>query len=267
MRLKIGYFYPKELNLYGDNGNVEILIQRARWRNIDAEIFNIDSTTTPEEILDARINLVFMGGGPDSGQKTMYKDLLENKKDFLVDYVENEGVGLFICGAYQLMGHYYKAADGSVLDGLGIFDLYTQHFGNHKPRCIGNMVCKLNSELLGDETFKNVNFIGDNLVGFENHGGRTYLGSDLDKGVVPSAGTTIKPLAKVVIGHGNNGEDKTEGAWYKNSFGTYSHGPVLSKNPHFADYLIAKALKTTTLSPLDDTLIKTAHLSAQKLSK
>jgi CobQ-like glutamine amidotransferase family enzyme len=160
-------------------------------------------------------------------------------------------VGLFICGSYQLLGHYYKSADGTELKGLGVFDMYTQHFGNTKARCIGNVVCEIAPELRHDEVFNAVNKIGSTLVGFENHGGRTYLG----KGLLP--------LAKIIKGFGNNGEDSAEGVLFKNSVGTYLHGPILSKNPHLADYLICKALKLDFLETLDDNLINTSH-SASK---
>ncbi len=259
--LRIGYFYPDLLNLYGDNGNVEILTIRAKARNITVDVVPITIDTEASTELFADINLVFMGGGPDAGQQAMYTDLVTEKGPFLKKYLHSEGVGLFICGAYQLMGHYYKAADSSVLDGLGIFDLYTEHFGNHKPRCIGNMVCTLNTEFLQNKAFKNIN--KNNLfefVGFENHGGRTYLGK------------SATPLAKVQKGYGNNGEDKTEGVLYKNAIGTYSHGPVLARNPHLADFLIANALKLDTLEPLaadfiNDDLILRAHTASKNLKQ
>ena len=253
MKLTLGYFYPQELNLYGDNGNVEILCSRARARNIDTDVLEIGPGT--KLALDAikKINLAFMGGGPDSGQKSMYEDLLKVKGPFLKDYIESGGVGLFVCGSYQLLGHYYKSADGNILNGLGVFDLYTESFGRDAPRCIGNVVCEVCPELKNDVIFKSVNKIGTTLVGFENHGGRTYLGKKMS------------PLAKVFAGSGNNGEDKTEGVLYKNSIGTYLHGPVLSKNPHLADYLLAKGLGLDKLSDLDDSITVSAHTAAKKL--
>jgi CobQ-like glutamine amidotransferase family enzyme len=199
------------------------------------------------------LNVVFIGGGPDSGQKQMYKDLLEHKGGFLREYIQGGGVGLYICGSYQLLGNYYKASDGSVLQGLGIFDLYTQHFGPSTPRCIGNVVAKLSATILADSVFKAVNTLDDKIVGFENHGGRTFLG------------TGSEPFALVQKGFGNNGVDHTEGVLYKNSIGSYFHGPLLSKNAHVADYLIAKGLGLSELQPLDDTLVRTAHFLAQKL--
>ncbi|MFC1722155.1 type 1 glutamine amidotransferase [Patescibacteria group bacterium] len=247
MKLNIGYFYPKELNLYGDTGNVEILMYRAKKRGIPVELYNITSETKLTSHLMHNLNLIFMGGGPDSGQKVMYKDLIDNKGPYLKDFIENQGSSLFICGSYQLMGHYYKSADGSELKGLGIFDHYTEHFGHSKQRCVGNVVCKLEDTLLNDSTFKSINKVGPNIVGFENHGGCTYLNKNL------------KPLAKIISGFGNNGEDDTEGAFYKSSLGTYFHGPILSKNPHIADFLIAKALKISELSNIDDNIIMKAH--------
>jgi len=255
MKLRIGYFYPTLLNLYGDNGNIEILTKRAQGRSIDVEVSYVDPSVTISNEVMRHFNIIFMGGGPDSGQKLMYEDLYKHKGSFVKDYIENGGVSLFICGSYQLLGHYYKAADGTILNGLGIFDLYTEHFGNYKPRCIGNVLCELTPQLLGNPVFDSVNKVGKTLVGFENHGGRTYLSSKM------------APLAKVLVGYGNNAEDGTEGVIYKNSIGSYLHGPLLSKNPHLADFLIAKSLGLSSLNELDDSLILSAHTASGKLKQ
>lgn len=253
MKLTIGYFYPKLLNLYGDGGNVEILAGRAKRRGFDVEVIEISLESTLGLQMMKDINIVFMGGGPDSSQKRMYGDLVKKKGPFLKEYIENGGCGLFVCGSYQLLGNYYKAADGSFLEGLEIFDLYTESFGQRKPRCIGNVICEIARELRTDPVFNAVNKIGLTLVGFENHGGRTYLGREM------------LPFAEVLMGHGNNSEDTTEGVLYKNSIGTYLHGPVLARNPHLADYLIAKSLNLDELEELDDSLILSAHTASKKL--
>lgn len=245
-KLKIGYFYSDLLNLYGDTGNVEILLYRALHRGYETEVVSVDLDTKIDSSVMSGINMIFMGGGPDASQQDLYRDLVENKGPYIREYVEDGGVGLFICGSYQLFGHYYKAADQSILGGLGIFRLHTEHFGNHKPRCIGN-ICIEASLSLGDSSY------GNTVVGFENHGGRTYL----DPGV--------QPFGKVLAGFGNNGEDFTEGVTYKNSIGTYLHGPILSKNPHLADYLLKKSLGVEELVDLEDNLIHTAHDQAKKL--
>jgi len=252
MKLTLGYFYPRELNLYGDTGNVEILISRAKARGAEVAVEEITSVTKLSSDAMRRIDLVFMGGGPDSGQQQMYRDLLEDKAPHLREHIEGGKVGLFICGAYQLMGHYYRSADGSELKGLSILDLYTQHFGHAQKRCVGNIVCALPEDLLTSPAFANCNLTGSHIVGFENHGGRTFLG----KGTLP--------FAKVRRGFGNNGQDKTEGAHYKNTIGTYLHGPLLAKNPHIADYLIARALGVEKLTNLDDTIINNAHAALVK---
>lgn len=254
-KLKIGYFYPDLLNLYGDDGNVQILAYRAKARGIDSEVVHVNVETELSEDLMKSFDLIFMGGGPDSSQKGMYKDLLANKGSYVREFVDEGGVGLFICGSYQLLGNYYKAADGSMLQGLEIFNIHTEHFGNKKPRCIGNVVCEVSESLKSDPLFSEINKIGDTLVGFENHGGRTYLERD------------VKPFAKILTGYGNNSEDGTEGAIYKNAIGSYLHGPILARNPHLADYLIAKSLGLDTLAPLDDSLILSAHTASKKLKQ
>lgn len=250
MTLTIGYMYPDLLNLYGDNGNVEILEFRARARGLHVVVEHI-SMGSPASLGDLfeTLDIVFMGGGPDSSQHGVYADLIENKGTHLKKFIDRGGVGLFICGAYQLLGHYYKAADGTVLEGLGIFDCYTQHFGNHKSRCIGNVTTTLHPSISTHSIFQK-SPLGSSIVGFENHGGRTYISKD------------ALALATTSKGFGNNGEDLTEGIAYKNAYGTYMHGPLLSKNPHFADYLIAVSKKLDDLSELDDNLINKAHFSA-----
>lgn len=225
MKLTIGHLYPDLMNLYGDRGNIICLVRRCQWRGIDVEVKKISP------------DILFMGGGQDRQQKIVAEDFKKGRGEDIKEFIENGGVGLFICGGYQLMGKFYRPAEGPDLKGLGIFDVETYHFGKEKPRCIGDVV---------------VEWEGKTLVGFENHGGRTYLGGN------------VKPLGKVIYGHGNNSEDRTEGAIYKNAFGTYLHGALLPKNPHFADYLIEIALKNkygpdVELPPLDDTLEWQAH--------
>lgn len=253
MKITLGYFYPKHLNLYGDSGNVETLMYRSKRRNIDVEVIEVGLNTDLNSQIMESIDLIFMGGGPDAQQKSIYEDLITKKGPYINDYVENNGIGLFICGAYQLMGNYYKSADGTILKGLGILDLYTQHLGNHKPRCVGNVVCEIVPELRHDIFFNANNKVGSSLVGFENHGGRTYLGEKL------------LPFGKVLMGYGNNAEDKTEGVLFKGIIGTYLHGPILARNPHIADYLIAKSTNMDVLRELDDELVIAAHTASKNL--
>jgi len=253
--LTIGWFYPEELNLYGDRGNVEILVSRAKARGFSAEVLEIDSDTKISSDYLEKINLVFMGGGPDLAQQQIYKDFLEDKGSYLRGFLEDGGVGLFICGSYQLLGNYYKSSDGVVLKGLGLLDFYTEHIGSGRPRSIGNVVVEVNETLLADPYFKNNNFIGNTLVGFENHGGCTYLSKGLN-----SLGTTRKK-------YGNNAKDTTEGVLYKNTVGTYLHGPVLARNPHLADFLIAKSLQIPQLRKLDDSIIISAHTQSKELAR
>ncbi|MFA6016576.1 MAG: glutamine amidotransferase [Patescibacteria group bacterium] len=216
MIINIGWLYPDLMNTYGDRGNVITLSYRLKMMGFEP-IVNKISVNEPKELIP-KMDILFMGGAQDKQQEIVNKDL-EKKGSFLKKAI-NDGVsGLYVCGAYQFLGKYYKTADGTMIDGLGAFDLYTESPGINVPRCIGNIVIE-------SKLFPKVN-----LVGFENHGGRTYLA---DK---------TQAFANVVKGYGNNGEDNTEGIYYKNSFGTYLHGPILPKNPELADYLIKKAVE------------------------
>ena len=252
-RLTLGHLYPDQLNLYGDRGNILTLRQRCLRRGIDLHVvgLGIGDALAPDEY-----DMLFIGGGQDKEQAPVAQDLHDTKGIGLWAAIEDDMPVLAVCGGYQLLAHYYRPAKGPDMRGLGVFDAWTIHKGSQAPRCVGDVAISWN---------------GSTLVGFENHGGRTYLG-------------TAKPLGKVLKGHGNNSEDQTEGAIYRNAFGTYLHGSLLPKNPHFADFLITLALKRTygliglpgetsdrseptsepditMLKPLDDILEWEAHAS------
>lgn len=217
MQIIIGWMYPNLMNTYGDRGNIITLSYRIKKRRIKTKILTISIDDDPKLILS--VDILFMGGAQDKQQEIVNKDLIENKGVFLKQKIEQYTPGLYVCGAYQFLGRYYKAADGKIIEGLKIFDLYTESPGLNAKRLIGDLIVE-------SDLFKN-----KKLIGFENHTGRTYLG------------VNVKPLAKVIKGYGNNDVDKTEGMIYKNSLGTYMHGPILPKNPEVADWLIQKALE------------------------
>ena len=242
--LNLGWLYPDLMSIYGDRGNITALTLRSEWRGIDISIRHILPESPALELQSC--DLLFMGGAQDRQQKIVSEDL--KKKSATISQMVEKGVpGLYICGAFQFLGKYYKEADGTIIKGLSILNLHTVNPGFDKKRLIGNVIIKADPDYLYNDKFSQY------LVGFENHGGRTYLGQG------------VKPIGKVIKGFGNNGEDNTEGAVYKNSFGSYFHGPILPKNPHFADYLISRSLeikygKKVALKPLDDTLEKKAHV-------
>ncbi|HCI81467.1 MAG TPA: hypothetical protein DHW02_17465 [Ktedonobacter sp.] len=210
--LTLGHLYPDQLNLYGDRGNILTLRRRCEQRGISLRVvpLGIGDALAPDEF-----DMLFIGGGQDKEQAPVAQDLYEIKGIGLWAAIEDDMPVLAVCGGYQLLSHYYRPAEGPDMRGLGVFDAWTIHKGSHSPRCVGDIAIRWN---------------GSTLVGFENHGGRTYLG-------------TAKPLGKVLKGNGNNAEDETEGAIYRNTFGTYLHGSLLPKNPHFADHLISLALQ------------------------
>jgi len=233
LKISIAHLYPKLLNLYGDMGNLLTLIKRCEWRGISIELNNIN---IGDEI--GISDIYFMGGGQDQQQIDVAKELYKYK-DFLTEQRDNGAVFLGICGGYQLFGHYYQPFEGDKLVGISLMDAYTTA---GQKRFIGNVTAC-------------VDFLEPNtLVGFENHSGLTYLQGD------------TLPLAKITTGNGNNGQDCTEGGRYKNVFGTYLHGSILPKNPHFADYLIELALekrygKKIELSTLNDEIELKTHKS------
>ena len=208
-KITIGHLYPDLLNLYGDRGNIQCMMKRCEWRGIEAETIEFK---LENEIDFSKLDIVLLGGGSDREQMIVCKRLKEIQEDFK-EYVEDDGVVIAVCGGYQLLGNYYQTEEGK-LEGLELVDIYTEQ----KPgRLIDNIV--LQSDLFEMP-----------IVGFENHGGRTYIGNN-------------KPFGKVLYGSGNDGESGYEGIVYKNVIGTYLHGPLLPKNPQVCDYLIRQALK------------------------
>ncbi len=232
MKIIIAHLYPEEMNIYGDRGNIFSLIYRLKQRGIQVLVKSIGlNSPLPQGSFD----LLFGGGGQDSQQQLIAQDLLK-RKSVLQKACQNNIPMLTICGSYQLFGAYFKPFSGPKMTGIGIFDAYTVA---SKQRKIGNIIIKTK--------------FGD-LIGFENHSGNTFL----------SAPTS--PLGKVLLGFGNNGQDKTEGAVINNVFGCYLHGPLLPKNPLFCDYLIQLALENKygpiQLAALNDQLEWQAHLNA-----
>ena len=239
MQINLAYLYPKLLNIYGDRGNVLAFSQRCSWRGIEVKIHGLQ----PGEAIDPDLyDFYFIGGGQDQQQIAVATEL-QVQKQALQEAADNSAVFLAICGGYQLLGHYYKPHEGEELRGISLLDAYTVAGHN---RYIGNVCVKTALPVEKVNT----------LTGFENHSGLTYL-----------QGNT-KPLGTVVTGNGNNGEDKTEGACYKNIFGTYLHGSFLPKNPHFTDYLIKLSLEKNygkvDLPELDDSFEWAAHNRAVK---
>jgi CobQ-like glutamine amidotransferase family enzyme len=235
MKLRIGHLYGHEMNIYGDRGNIITLVKRAAWRGIEVgvEIIGPDQPAAFE-----RFDLLFWGGGQDRDQGLIFRDLVDRKAPALRRAVDQGIVVLAVCGGFQLLGEYYQTAEGERIDGLGLIDLRTRAGAS---RSIGNVLVDVAELGLSPAT----------LVGFENHSGRTYLGAG------------VRPLGRVLVGAGNNGEDGTEGVAHGNVFGTYLHGSLLPKNPHLADLLIERALRrrdpAARLPLLDDEAELGAH--------
>ena len=246
--LNICHLYPDLMDTYGDRGNIIGLTKRCQWRGIETVVksISVDDSLNPEEF-----DIFFFGGGQDRQQEIVGRDLPKKAKA-LKESVEQGTTLLAICGGYQLLQNYFKTLEGIEIKGIGLFDAHTL---GSTTRMIQNLLVEINPDLQWEIT-KNYHStinrqLSMNLIGFENHSGKTYLGKNL------------KPLGKVIKGSGNNGEDGTEGAVYKNAFGCYLHGSLLPKNPHFADYLITKTLERRygkiKLEPLDDSIEWQAH--------
>jgi lipid II isoglutaminyl synthase (glutamine-hydrolysing) len=241
MKLTIHHLYADMMNLYGDRGNVIAIKKRSEWRGVPVEVVDVG---LKESIRPTGCDLFLFGGGQDREQALLAEDLAGTKGVDLRSIVEDGGLVLGVCGGYQLMGHYYETPEGEKLPGVGIFDMYTRPRRPDEARLIGNVLARVRAPEEDGSVRE--------IVGFENHGGRTELGD-------------VEPLGEVIMGYGNNGRDGTEGARRLNAYGTYLHGSLLPKNPWLTDQLILSALRlvdaTFELEPLDDAVERSAFES------
>jgi lipid II isoglutaminyl synthase (glutamine-hydrolysing) len=241
--LRLLALYPEQMNIYADRGNILFLQRRCEWRGIPFEY----AAAGPGEGFDpATHDLIYIGGGQDRDQVLVAEDMRRTKRDAIASAVEDGAAVLAVCGGYQLLGHRYQLGEQSV-PGLGVADLETVR--EPGPRLIGNV--SIEAHLAAEKRV---------LAGFENHGGRTYLG------------TGAEPLGRVLYGHGNNGRDGYEGVQRLNLVGTYLHGPLLPKNAWLADHLVSLALERRTgslpeLEPLGDELEIAAHATAMRAAE
>jgi CobQ-like glutamine amidotransferase family enzyme len=238
--LRLLALYPEQMNIYADRGNVIFLQRRCEWRGIG---FSYAAAGPGESFDPAAHDLIYIGGGQDRDQRSVAADLVASKEQAVREAIGDGAALLAVCGGYQLLGESYELGDETIA-GLGIADLKTVREAG--PRLIGNVAIEVEIE----PGRKRV------LAGFENHGGRTYLGAD------------ATPLGRVLNGFGNNGGDGLEGVRLANAFGTYLHGPLLPKNAWLADELIALALERRSgarpdLEPLDDSFEDAAHAGAR----
>jgi CobQ-like glutamine amidotransferase family enzyme len=235
----ISHLYPKEMNIYGDNGNVLVLKKRLQWMGYKVEVYGVGIG----DKIPTKTSIIIGGGGQDAGQNDIAKDLLIAKKQTLKDMADNGVSMLMICGLYQLFGHYFKTSNNIEIPGIGILDAYTVA---GPTRIIGNVV-------VDSKRY-------DKVIGYENHSGRTYL----NKGTAN--------IGLVPVGQGNNGEDNSEGCLYKNVIGSYLHGPILSKNNKLTNHIIETATGITSDNDTNellfvDNLVRSARTVAKKLDR
>lgn len=238
--LRICVLYPSLLNIYADRGNMLVLRARCHWRGVEVQLAGVE---LGEPLDGGRYDLYYLGGGQDHDQRRCARDLVSGKREALHAAADRGALVVGICGGYQLLGHAYRTGTDR-LPGLGLLDLETT--AGDGPRLTGNIAVRASLPGWGPRL----------MAGFENHGGRTFLGE-------------AKPLGRVIRGHGNNGQDDTEGAVggpQANVLGTYLHGPLLAANASLADWLIARALHVPLdgLAPLDDTLEEASHTAARQ---
>jgi lipid II isoglutaminyl synthase (glutamine-hydrolysing) len=240
--LRVCALYPELMNIYADRGNLIMLGRRCQWRGIG---FEVSSAGLGDPLDPEGADLYYIGGGQDRDQKLCAHDLAERKRDAVHAAAARGAVVLAVCGGYQLLGHSYQLG-AETLPGVGLVDLHTVR--SDEPRLIGNVAIEVEMDPAHPDTPGSRRV----LAGFENHGGRTFLGN-------------AQPLGRVLRGHGNNGGDGREGVRAGNTIGTYLHGPLLPKNAWFADWLIETALGLPEpLAALDDELEDAAHAEARR---
>jgi CobQ-like glutamine amidotransferase family enzyme len=243
--IRICHLYPRLLSVAGDRGNLMALARRCAWRGIGCSVAEADAGETPDF---SAFDLILLHGGQDCEMQLAARDLAR-KAGSLREAIEADAVVLAVCAGYQLLARHYAPAGGPPISGIGVLDAVTE---GGSTRFMGHIAVACDMGQGGQRT----------LVGFENHSGRTYLG--------PGAA----PLGRVIAGSGNNGQDGTEGARYREVYATYLHGPVLPKNPWLTDHLISAALAhrygdTETPGPLaslEDQAEAEAHAAALRLA-
>ena len=236
--VRLCHLYPREMNIYADRGNIAVLAGRLRRRGLDVALHEAGPG---EPVPAGGVDLLYLGGGQDRDQLAVAADLAASKAADVRRLLDGGAAGLFVCGGYQLAGHDYRTAAGETVPGIGVLDVTTVA---GEDRLIGDIVLR-----------SDIGPAPGQLVGYENHAGRTSLGDG------------ARALGEVVKGHGNNGADRTEGALANRTIGTYLHGPLLPKNPWLADLLLGWALehrygRPFDLEPLDDRLEQAAHRAA-----
>lgn len=241
--MRVVVLYDDIMNVYADRGNEIAVVQRAAEYRLGLEVAHV-SLGNP---LPGEADLLLIGGGQDSEQRRIADDLA-SRSETLRAWADADVAMLAVCGGFQMFGRWYRDAGGKVLPGAGVFDAITVAPGPGSPRCIGDVLAQPLERGIGE------------VVGFENHGGRTYLG--------PSA----RPFARVLHGYGNNGDDGTEGATYREAIGTYLHGSLLPKNPLLLDRLIRSALRhrygaDMGLRPVPAPRAERAHDSAAEVAR
>jgi lipid II isoglutaminyl synthase (glutamine-hydrolysing) len=238
--LRVCALYPELMNIYADRGNLLLLERRCGWRGIG---FDVVAASLGEGIDPDAHDLFYIGGAQDRDQALCAQDMVDTKRDALHAAARAGKVVLAVCGGYQLLGHFYELDDERI-PGVGLVDLHTVR--EPGPRLTGNVAIEVRLPGLDGPRV---------LAGFENHGGRTYLGAG------------EQPLGRVLKGHGNTGSSGFEGVLRDHVVGTYLHGPLLPKNAWFADWLIATALRLDEpLAPLDDELERAAHADARRVA-
>jgi lipid II isoglutaminyl synthase (glutamine-hydrolysing) len=238
--LRVCALYPELMNIYADRGNLLLLERRCGWRGIG---FDVVAASLGESIDPDVYDLIYIGGAQDRDQALCAQDMVDTKRDALHAAARAGKVVLAVCGGYQLLGHFYELDDERI-PGVGLVDLHTVR--EPGPRLIGNVAIEVRLPGLDGPRV---------LAGFENHGGRTYLGAG------------EQSLGRVLKGHGNTGSSGFEGVLRDHVVGTYLHGPRLPKNAWFADWLIATALRLDEpLAPLDDELERAAHADARRVA-
>lgn len=241
-QLRVLHLYDQYLNIYADRGNIAVLRNRCRWRDIDC---HVEGLGLEEQFEPGAFDLIYVGGGQDRDQRMIAERMAGRAGEAIRESVENRCALLAVCGGYQLLGHGYRDTSGTQQPGVGLFDLHTEA---GESRLIGNVAIRSRLPKLHTRPPETTM-----IVGFENHAGRTRLAAD------------AQPLGEVVHGYGNNGEDGTEGCVVEHAVGTYLHGPLLPRNPQLADWLIAAALEhrygaeAPELARLPDELEMRAH--------
>lgn len=209
-QLQLAHLYGNLLNTYGDLGNIMALKYYGQLLDIDvtSKVVSVE-----DDFQATDYDLMVIGAGQKFEQSIALEDI-PSKHDELAKYIEGCRPLLAVGEGFQLLGQSYIDQHGDKVAGAGLLSHHSELPADGEP--------------IQDDLVIKTKW-GSDFHGHENHDLVTILGAHQ------------QPLGRVIQGVGNNHDDDTEGAIYKNVFCTNMHA-VLDRNGELAKRMLITAL-------------------------